>query len=169
MRGLLLAVVAGSVASYTLEHTVLKSSFPRAVPFKSPSTPAAPVFKRSVDAQALVQPIVAAVRAKAPLAFAVPVSAMLAFAAPGMIWSRTRIVVTLISAIGLIGGRLVYNTVCKGQEEECPVPPAPWHQSFTDLAAATAGAAAEASAATINAIGTMAEKNNGPPDTVFEA
>ena len=61
-----------------------------------------------------------------PPAFVLPpVQYSLAFAVPAMIWTKTRVGVLLLGIIGLLGGRYVYQKLCK-DEEECAVEKAPW-------------------------------------------
>jgi len=145
--------------AYTLQHTVLKGAFPRPLPPKTPATPGSPatVFQVAhprplLPRQPLLPRHPKRRTAGDPLAFAVPVPAMLAFAAPGLVASKTRLLVTLIVTIGLIGGRIIYRRVCK-TVEECPVPPADWWRdnALAEFAVATAAAGAEAAVATASA------------------
>ena len=150
---LLLVLLTCGSRALSLRRTVLQSSLPRRMPPQSPAQ-----SKRTTVTQAsLLEPLAVVLRRavptvarnSSPLTFAAPV---LAFAAPGLIFSKPRIVVTLVAAIGLIGGNLIYRQLCKDAVDECPVPMPDWWESnpFTNLAVAMASAGAEAAAAAIS-------------------
>jgi hypothetical protein len=150
---LLLATELTCASALSLRRTVLQSSLPRRMPPQSPAQ-----SKRTTITQAsLLEPLAVVLRRavptvarnSSPLAFAAPV---LAFAAPGLIFSKPRIIVTLVAAIGLIGGNFIHRQFCKDAVDECPVSIPDWWESnaFTNLAVAMASAGAEAAAAAIS-------------------
>lgn len=150
---LLLATELTCASALSLRRTVLQSSLPRRMPPQSPAQ-----SKRTTVTQAsLLEPLAVVLRRavptvarnSSPLAFAAPV---LAFAAPGLIFSKPRIIVTLVAAIGLIGGNFIHRQFCKDAVDECPVSIPDWWESnaFTNLAVAMASAGAEAAAAAIS-------------------